>query len=1620
MRRILFQQTDFNSLPNPPAGFNYIGFDGVNFSEKSEDGTINQSVGATGATGPAGTGGSASSDRLISSNETHNMELVLDNKGTLNIPLMLPVSFTATCDATHYDGTASFTDIDLWEFEVEFQVSAYGTVAVMINNIFPIPTNPGYVSGDIFIFTESDHGIPDFVFDIQLNDVVQAGPAGWTSNLGVSQGPDYPSTIESLGAIKITSNDNSLVLGTDGVLYIPNGIDFPLSNGNNRTGEGNNLQFEKGSAFQKIISTQDGTELVPTVERLVISGGDSYNDGTNDVGEGGDIYLWAGKGANGGDIKVDAGESSEGEGGTVKIRGGYSEYNGGFVEISSGVGASGSGGNININSGNGSVNGGNISIQAGNGGTLGGNITLSTTDGSWIFKSNGDLVLPEGGDIKDYLGSSVLSSAVLDVTYSELVYMIDEGELTPGKFYKITDFRTCYDQPDYDYNGTEILIGNYKQASVSPIIVFAISSNSLSSDAYQVEYPKDNIKYDVSFSQTEVTGGTAYGRIVYRKDIQGNAFDYDFREVLFKRYDAYFSEQVYEGTISIDFSLLGVNFGDVTGVGTNFNNFTTGSVVGVLNTNTDYIVNYYEIISIEDDTNMVVTGNVINTINNTRLLDANLLTEVSWKQNNILSNTGSSEFRTFGNIDRCFSNTSTNTAAYTSWEESTFLLPNNVFKGNNNDYKDNLFGHDFRNNTFNTSCDSNRIGGSFYNNIIDNDFDNNIINDDFYDNIIDCDFQRNMINGEFYNNHLGDDDNEDFDYNIIQGSFYNNFYTGDNDFEYNLIKGDFNNNIILGGFSKNTLNGFYENTTEATFSDNQVGESFYGNKTYQEFRENVIGDEVYDNNFFGTFIGNTLIGDEIYENNIYSNFEDNQIGGNFQNNNIGDSRDINNTYVGNNKIGNNFSNNTIRRDFEDNQIGNSFEDNNLYGDFWNNVIGNYFNSNFISHGFFRNHIGNYFQDNDYIGDYFQNNKIGEYFENNYYIYNNFTDNSIGNEFKNNTLGDIQYFNWNDTSIENLTDRNYDTFRDALYNNNEDEIIDRVILGKELIMHFTRNSGTVITDGGLIVGETYEITNYQGTDDFTNVADIQIGDINTNGCVFIATGPTVSNWSSNSELTELTSYDEYHLVKFTQWTQNNGGGFSYERTKVYPTSGSTVYFTKINNQSAVDVIIEGRLEITRGDYDAIYNAAVESQWTNDTPFGTEWNSIYTQGDFNFSNNEIKNVFKGNYILDSFDTNKIGNAFGDDEFSANTISGPFINNTIGTVFIFNDVNYFYSNKIGSFFIENNIDNDFSSNDIGDYFTDNNLSPNFLYNNIGDYFNDNNISPNFRNNTIGKYFQNNTIGEGFGFGETESQNNIIDDHFQNNTIGEYFYNNKVSSYFENNTVGYLFQRNNIDTSIYGQNFIINYGNIVDFTYTSIGTTSNDNYYVVTGNTNGHGTNSTFGVTVSGGTISSVILLNAGNQYEAPFDTITIPGNLIGGQTGVIDAFTLIDNPTGLGDGTYTGLTVSGGSGSNALFDIEVFGGTFSTINLNDGGSGYIIGNTVSIIGSYFGGTNSVNDVTITVDSIYSDDVNITITSVSPKPVVYTTTNATIVRDYNLDIKLYYLGTTGLGIVNINESYN
>ena len=155
-------------------------------------------------------------------------------------------------------------------------------------------------------------------------------------------------------------------------------ITFPSLHGNDRTGTGENLQFAK-TGTQKLISTSEGTSAQQTVERLVIAGGDSYynTDTAAYEGEGGDVYLWAGKGDNGGDIKVDAGEGVN-SGGTVKIRGAYTlSGTGGFVEVYAGDSNTGYGGPVDIHAGCGPLGGGNITLQTCEGGTH--QLVLSST-----------------------------------------------------------------------------------------------------------------------------------------------------------------------------------------------------------------------------------------------------------------------------------------------------------------------------------------------------------------------------------------------------------------------------------------------------------------------------------------------------------------------------------------------------------------------------------------------------------------------------------------------------------------------------------------------------------------------------------------------------------------------------------------------------------------------------------------------------------------------------------------------------------------------------------------------------------------------------------------------------------------------------------------------------------------------------------------------------------------------------------------------------------------------------------------------------------------------------------------------------------------------------------------
>lgn len=243
--------------------------------------------------------------------------------------------------------------------------------------------------------------------------------------------------INSDGGIWFGVRNGWLTIKPDG------SIGFPTHATNQRTGNAEALVFNRGGANQKSIATQSGTVEFPTVERLVIAGGDSYQDPTSGVftpySEGGDIYLWAGRGADGGDIKIDAGNAygvNSELGGDIKIRGGYSQSGtGGFIELTSGYGNGINGGYVNITANGGMVDGGDINISAGAGNTgYGGDITLTagygTTSGSiifntsnnhqWLLNSNGSTHLPgqivsQNGTIKNGNKETI---SITDQTYA--------------------------------------------------------------------------------------------------------------------------------------------------------------------------------------------------------------------------------------------------------------------------------------------------------------------------------------------------------------------------------------------------------------------------------------------------------------------------------------------------------------------------------------------------------------------------------------------------------------------------------------------------------------------------------------------------------------------------------------------------------------------------------------------------------------------------------------------------------------------------------------------------------------------------------------------------------------------------------------------------------------------------------------------------------------------------------------------------------------------------------------------------------------------------------------------------------------------------------------------------
>ncbi len=976
------------------------------------------------------------------------------------------------------------------------------------------------------------------------------------------------------------------------------------------------------------------------------------------------------------------------------------------------------------------------------------------------------------------------STNTYGVTYSGLVNHITSGTLDSGSFYLITDFKTCYDQPDFDYNNNPITSGNYKQGPVEPILVLATSANTISEIAYQPAYPKDRILYDWTFNQTEVTSGVTFGRITERIDEFNNRTDYDHRNILFKRYRLFTQREGLRinGTIEL------LSGGTVNGIDTSFTGLTIGDVIYIPNADPSY----YEIVSISGDTLMSVSGDTIGSVGLGTVIyktieetnDSNGY--FSFKRTNVKTS-DFIEYTTFGdalNQEYAKNNYVGNYANnYTNLGSGTFILANNVLL--EGQYESNKFGDYCYNNTFGTDNQNNVWGDWCYENVSVNDID---------DCIIGHYFNRNLINANLYSNHIGND-------------FNNNRLLNENgtDFEDNIIGNGFSNNLIYSGF--------YKNEILDNFNDNVIGD--FGNLDNFEFYRNYIR-----NNF--------------NENIIRQNFQNNQIGTNYQENTInGDSQG--------NTILNGFNNNQIGSYFNHNLIGNGFNNNTVNDSFYNNETKNYFNGNIISNEFFTNDIGtNFYNNNPSNLDLFGWNDLSTVSTRTYDTFYNSLNGDfgkiLGKELVMEVTSTSQYFKIKFTQWS-TNDNGFQYTREEIDSSGNS-------LGP--VIAFTLVNGG--TDVDYIVPGDVEITRSGTDPIYNSFAEPGWdSSVSPSGTSWnsIYTEPNngerfaynkIGNEFQNNTIGNDFGFggsDDHGNVINDVFENNTIGQFMYDNV-----IGN--YFTNniIGDNFETNSIKNNFENNTIGN--TFTGNDIENFFVGNTVVdGFEGNEIgnYFGNDGSGPGSPVQNI-----IFDDFKYNKIGNFFGNDTNyptvgggsngdGGNIINTGFQFNVIGDNVIFNALNLnFTNNKIGNVFWFNVFGSNNNNNTIGNLFVGNSgigglpieIGDNFISNNLGNYSAFNEIGTDFQYNKVGHFFGNagsgtqNIISNGFNnnnignyFGDDGSQtsggNNIginftlneIDSLFYSNTIGDDFNNNTVGNGFFENTVGNDFKINQIDYS-------------------------------------------------------------------------------------------------------------------------------------------------------------------------------------------------------------------------------
>lgn len=369
-----------------------------------------------------GANGYSAPVRIVTNQSGNEKQWIFDGQGNLTMPgnlIMATGNIESATISPAFD--SAITNITT------------GTTIVVVtlaDNVFSNPYSGTVAISSVVGTTEANgtwgyQAIEANEFQLYTDATLTTPVDGTTWTAYVSGGDavgasDYTSLTVQGGNITVSSNDKDWVFNTNGAVIFPT-LTVDLHNGGNQTAQ--TLQF--GDASQQAIITGPTPAPDTAAQRLIIQG-----QRGNGLGEGGDVYLWAGDAEfNGGDIKIYAGDaddltagsggyinldggsgfngggqisitggySSGGQGGTTSLSGGQGATDGGAVSINGGGGSVAQGGNVGITGGYGGANGGEVRLTGGSAGSGipgYGNVVLVSGASTWTFDNSGNLTLP--------------------------------------------------------------------------------------------------------------------------------------------------------------------------------------------------------------------------------------------------------------------------------------------------------------------------------------------------------------------------------------------------------------------------------------------------------------------------------------------------------------------------------------------------------------------------------------------------------------------------------------------------------------------------------------------------------------------------------------------------------------------------------------------------------------------------------------------------------------------------------------------------------------------------------------------------------------------------------------------------------------------------------------------------------------------------------------------------------------------------------------------------------------------------------------------------------------------------------------------------------------------------